>query len=187
MLIMLIALTALTFTLHYPISILLLLFTIFTTYFFRDPKREIGDGIVSPADGKIDYLTRNCLEIFMSPFDCHINRSPAKGRVTKIEFHRGKIIPAYRRGKNVRMNEITIEAEEGIYKVVQIAGIFARRIVCYVREGDEVEKGQKIGLIRFGSRVALEIPPGYRFVKKVGEKVRAGETVAVKDADISRS
>ncbi|MEM0350152.1 MAG: phosphatidylserine decarboxylase [Archaeoglobaceae archaeon] len=82
------------------------------------------------------------------------------------------------------MNEISIQALDGIYKVTQIAGIFARRIVCYVREGDEVKKGQKIGLIRFGSRVILELPGGYRFVKKVGEKVKAGETVAMRDENL---
>lgn len=187
LLIALLALSVLAVTLYYPISIPLILFTIFTAYFFRDPERRIGDGIVSPADGKIDHLSQNRLEIFMSPFDCHVNRSPTKGRVLSVEFREGKIIPAYRRGKGVRMNEITIKADDGIYKVVQIAGIFARRIVCYVKEGDEVEKGQKIGIIRFGSRVVLEIPNGYRFVKKVGEKVKAGETVAVKDEDFPRS
>ncbi|MEM0203876.1 MAG: phosphatidylserine decarboxylase [Archaeoglobaceae archaeon] len=185
LLIALVALSALAVALYYPISIPLILFTIFTAYFFRDPERKIGDGVISPADGKIDYVSQNRLEIFMSPFDCHVNRSPAKGRVLKVEFYEGKVVPAYKREKNVRMNEITIKAEDGIYKVVQIAGIFARRIVCYVKEGDEVEKGQRIGLIRFGSRVVLEIPKGYRFVKKVGEKVKAGETVAVRDEDFS--
>ncbi|MEM0088330.1 MAG: phosphatidylserine decarboxylase [Archaeoglobaceae archaeon] len=185
LLIALVALSALAVTLYYPISIPLILFTIFTAYFFRDPERKIGHGIISPADGKIDYVSHNRLEIFMSPFDCHVNRSPTKGRVLKVEFCEGKVVPAYKREKNVRMNEITIKAEDGIYKVVQIAGIFARRIVCYVKEGDEVEKGQRIGLIRFGSRVVLEIPNGYRFVKSVGEKVKAGETVAVRDEDFS--
>lgn len=187
LLISLALLSALAAILYYPISIPLILFTIFTAYFFRDPERRIGDGVVSPADGKIDYVSRNRLEIFMSPLDCHVNRSPTKGRVLRVEFREGKVVPAYRRKKGVRMNEITIEAEDGIYRVFQIAGIFARRIVCYVKEGEEVEKGQRIGLIRFGSRVVLEIPEGYRFVKKVGDKVKAGETVAVRDEDFSRS
>ncbi|MCS7118575.1 MAG: phosphatidylserine decarboxylase [Archaeoglobaceae archaeon] len=173
--------------LYYLLSIILILFLVFTAYFFRDPERKIGDGVISPADGRIDYVGCNQLEIFMSPFDCHINRSPVKGKILSIEFRDGKLIPAYRRGKNVRMNEITIRAGDGIYKVIQIAGIFARRIVCYVREGEDVEKGQRIGLIRFGSRVILELPTGYKFIRRVGEKVKAGETVAVKDEDLQRS
>lgn len=180
-----IVILVLAVVLYPPISILFLLLTIFTAYFFRDPEREIGQGVVSPADGKIDYIADTRLELFMSPFDCHVNRSPVKGKILRVEFREGKVIPAYKRGKNVRMNEITIRGEDGIYKVVQIAGVFARRIVCYVKEGDEVEKGQKIGLIRFGSRVVLELPPGYKFVKRVGEKVKAGETVAIKDENFS--
>ncbi len=187
LLVLLSVFSVLAIALYYPLSIPLILFTIFTAYFFRDPERKIGNGVVSPADGKIDYVSSSRLEIFMSPFDCHVNRAPMKGKVLKVEFHEGKIVPAYIREKNVRMNEITIQAEDGIYKVVQIAGVFARRIVCYVKEGEEVEKGQRIGMIRFGSRVVLEVPEGYIFVKKVGEKVKAGETVAIKDENLPRS
>ncbi|MEM2461509.1 MAG: phosphatidylserine decarboxylase [Archaeoglobaceae archaeon] len=170
---------------YLPISLFFIFFAIFTAYFFRDPERKIEDGVVSPADGKIDVVHGNKLEIFMSPFDCHVNRAPVRGEVLRIIFHEGKLIPAYKKQKGVRMNEITIKAEDGIFKVVQVAGIFARRIVCYLREGERVEKGAKIGLIRFGSRVILEIPEGYRFIRKKGEKIKAGETVAVKNEDIS--
>jgi len=104
----------------------------------------------------------------------------------KTEFREGRVLPAFKRIKDPRMNEITIQAEDGIFKVIQIAGIFARRIVCYVKEGDKLNKGDRIGMIRFGSRVVLEVPEGYRFVRKVGEKVKAGETVAVKDEDLQR-
>ncbi|MDI9642288.1 MAG: phosphatidylserine decarboxylase [Archaeoglobales archaeon] len=169
-----------------PLAILLLITAFFTAYFFRDPHRKIGEGIVSPADGKIDYISDKRLEIFMGPFDCHVNRAPVGGKVIKTEFKEGRVLPAFKRIKDPRMNEILIETEEGIFKVIQIAGIFARRIVCYVREGENLKKGDKIGMIRFGSRVVLEVPEGHRFVKKVGDKVKAGETVAVKNEDLQR-
>jgi len=153
---------------------------IFTAVFFRDPERSIGDGVISPADGKIDYVEGRRIEIFMRPFDCHVNRSPVDGVVRRIVFVRGRKVPAFLRVKNAERNEIYIENEDGTFKVIQVAGAFARRIVCYVREGERVRKGQRIGMIRFGSRVILEIPDGYRFTKSVGETVKAGETIAVR-------
>ena len=123
----------------------------------------------------------------MSPFDCHVNRSPVSGRVLSVKYIEGSTPPAFIRKKGVRTNEILIKSEDEIYRVLQIAGIFARRIVSYVKEGDIVNKGDKIGMIRFGSRVVLEIPDGYRFVRKVSEKVKAGETVALKDESIQGS
>ncbi len=170
-----------------PLSPILLFFAAFTAYFFRDPERRIGEGVVSPADGKIDHIEKGRMEIFMSPFDCHVNRSPVSGRVLKAEFREGRVLPAFKRIRDPRMNEIVIETEDGIFRVIQIAGIFARRIVCYVKEGEKLNKGDRIGIIRFGSRVVLEVPEGFRFVRKVGEKVKAGETVAVKDEDFPRS
>ncbi len=153
---------------------------LFTAVFFRDPEREIGEGVVSPADGRIDYVDGRRIEIFMRPFDCHVNRSPVDGVVTKIEFRSGSRPPAFIRSERAMRNVIYIENEDGVFKVTQVAGIFARRIVCYVREGDRVRKGQRIGMIRFGSRVILEVPEGYVFVRGVGDRVKAGETVAVK-------
>lgn len=162
------------------ILIFLAIAMIFTALFFRDPKREIGEGVVSPADGKIDHLEENRLEIFMRPFDCHVNRSPVDGTVKKIVLKKGSKPPAFIRSEKAMRNEIYIENEDGIFKVTQVAGMFARRIVCYVKEGDFVRKGQRIGMIRFGSRVIVEIPEGYRFVRRVGDTVKAGETIAVK-------
>ncbi len=167
-----------------PVSLFFIFAAAFTAYFFRDPERKIGDGIVSPADGKIDYIEGNRLEIFMSPFDCHVNRSPTSGKVVSVRFIEGKTPPAFIRKENVRTNEIVIENEFGKFRVLQMAGIFARRIVCYVNPGDFVEKGQRIGMIRFGSRVVLEVPQGFKFVRSIGEKVKAGETVAVRDENI---
>ena len=173
-----------SFFLFKPLFYPLLLFLVFSIYFFRDPKREIKDHVVSPADGKIDYVSGNRMEIFMSPFDCHVNRSPISGEVTNIKYIPGKIKPAFFKEKDAERNEIFIKDPEGnIFKVVQIAGVFARRIVCFVRPGEKVNKGDKIGMIRFGSRVVLEIPKGYVFVKNLGEKVKAGETVAIKKED----
>ncbi len=162
------------------LAVLLAPFIFFTVVFFRDPEREIGEGVVSPADGKIDYIKGNRLEIFMRPFDCHVNRAPVSGVVKRIVFRRGRRPPAFIRSEGAMRNEIYIENEDGTFKVVQVAGIFARRIVCYVGEGDYVVKGQRIGMIRFGSRVILEVPEGYEFVKRVGDVVKAGETLAVK-------
>lgn len=178
---------ALSIFIFIPIALILLIFALFTAYFFRDPERKIEEGVISPADGRIDYIEKRRLEIFMSPFDCHVNRSPVSGSVLKTEFKDGKVLPAFRRIKDPRMNEILIKTDDGIFKVVQIAGIFARRIVCYVKEGEKLNKGDRIGIIRFGSRVVLEVPEGYRFVRTIGEKVKAGETVAVKDENIQRS
>lgn len=172
---------------YLPLAFLLLFLALFTAYFFRDPERKIGDGVVSPADGRIDYITGNRLEIFMSPFDCHVNRAPVDGKVIKVKFQEGRVLPAFWRIRDPRMNEILIEAEDGVFRVIQIAGIFARRIVCYVKEGEKLKKGDRIGIIRFGSRVVLEVPEGYTFVKKMGDKVKAGETVAVKNENIKRS
>ncbi|WP_457548864.1 phosphatidylserine decarboxylase [Archaeoglobus sp.] len=164
---------------HYlaiPVTLALAL----TLLFFRDPDRKIGEGVVSPADGKIDYIEGNRMEIFLNVFDCHVNRSPVDGIVKSIRYTRGSKPPAFLRRENVERNEIVIENGDGTFKVVQMAGIFARRIICYVKEGERVEKGDKIGMIVFGSRVVLEVPEGFEFVKKVGERVKAGETVARK-------
>ncbi|AEA46431.1 phosphatidylserine decarboxylase [Archaeoglobus veneficus] len=174
------ALALLVFAAFPGISYLLLVAVTFTLLFFRDPPRRIQDGVVSPADGRVDYVGERRIEIFMGPFDCHINRSPVDGVVTKTRYIRGTFPPAYNRSGKAERNEIYISTPDGEFKVVQVAGFFARRIVCYVGKGDFVRKGQKIGIIKFGSRVILEVPDGYRFVKSVGEKVKAGETIAVK-------
>ncbi len=166
--------------LNYHLALVLLIALVFTLIFFRDPPRKVGLHVVSPADGKIDYIKGNRLEIFMSAFDCHVVRAPISGFVKSVSFKAGRTPPAFRRVEDAKSNEIIIESRDGMFKVVQIAGIFARQIVCYVSQGDIVEKGQKIGIIKFGSRVVLEVPEGYIFTKSVGEKVKAGETIALK-------
>ena len=160
--------------------IILLPILALTVLFFRDPDRDIEEGVVSPADGKIDYVSERRLEIFMNIFDCHVNRSPVDGVVRRIVYSKGSKLPAFIRNTNSERNEIYIETDHGTFKVVQIAGFLARRIICFVKEGERVRKGEKIGMIVMGSRVVIEIPEGFKFVKRVGERVKAGETIAVK-------
>ncbi len=159
----------------------ILIATALTLLFFRDPKREVGEGVVSPADGRIDYVGGNRVEIFLNIFDCHVNRSPVDGVVKKIVYKKGSKLPAFLRCRNPERNEIYIESDYGTFKVVQIAGFLARRIICFVEEGQRVRKGEKIGMIVMGSRVVLEVPKGFSFVKKVGDRVKAGETIAIKN------
>ncbi|MFP3945268.1 MAG: phosphatidylserine decarboxylase [Archaeoglobaceae archaeon] len=175
-----IALVVVFYFISQAVMVLLLLFLAFTIFFFRDPPREIGEGIVSPAYGKVDRILGNKLEIFMSPFDCHVNVAPVDGRIERTNHINGPHFPAFMRKENAERNEIYISNEDGEFKVTQITGMLARRIVCYPNEGDSVTKGEKIGIIKFGSRTTLEIPLGYSFTTKVGEKIKAGETLAVK-------
>ncbi len=169
----------------YPeISVILIAFIIFLIYFYRDPEREIGEGVVSPADGKIIELSERKIVVFMGPFDCHVNRSPCDGVIERIEYIKGKFFPAFlKKSTENERNRIWIRSDDGTFLIEQIAGIFARRIVCYVSDGERVKKGQRIGMIVFGSRVTLEIPENYKFVVRKGEKVKAGQTVAVKNEE----
>jgi len=160
-------------------SLFVLAFLIFSVIFFRNPKRKIERGIISPADGKIDYLEGNRLEIFMGPFDAHVNFSPVDGIVKEIKTEGKRVVPAFLRVKDAKRKKIVIENKAGKFIVTLVAGIFARRILCFVKKGDRIDKGQRIGMIVFGSRVVLEIPKGFKFVRKVGEKIKAGETVAI--------
>ncbi len=185
MILLFLGLSLISLILYLPLSILFLSLSVFTAFFFRDPERRIGDGVVSPADGRIDYLSENRLEIFMGLLDCHVNRSPCDGVVERIEYIPGKFMPAFLKGIRNETNRIWIRSKDGVFVVEQIAGFLARRIICYVREKESVRKGQRIGMIVFGSRVTLQIPENYRFVVKKGEKIKAGETVAIRDEKTS--
>lgn len=175
-----IAVVAIFYFISQAVMFVLLLFLAFTIFFFRDPPRKIGEGIVSPAYGKVDHISGNRLEIFMSPFDCHVNVAPVDGKIERTNHINGPHFPAFMRKENTERNEIYISNEDGEFKVTQITGMLARRIVFYPEVGDSVTKGQKIGIIKFGSRTTLETPSSYRFTTKVGEKIKAGETLAVK-------
>ncbi len=178
-----ILLTILGFLLTILVVLLLsgaaLALSIFMAFFHRDPERvPQGDGMISPADGLVVEASGDMVAIFMNHHNVHVNRSPLEGRVTSVEHGDGGHRPAFFRSssKNER-NLIVIETPEGQVRLTQITGILVRRIVCYVRPGDFVERGQRIGMIRFGSRVEFSIPPGYSLRAALGDRVKAGETV----------
>ncbi|MBS3816783.1 MAG: phosphatidylserine decarboxylase [Candidatus Thermoplasmatota archaeon] len=152
---------------------------IFTLYFFRDPGRDVGEGIVSPADGKVQVLDEeeNTIKIFMNIWDVHVNRMPLGGEVIEKEHHEGKHFPAFgeKAGENERQF-YQIDTEKGNLKIWQISGMFARRIVPYIKKGEKVEKGEKIGMIRFGSKVKLKFSRDVDFHIEEGKRVKAGKT-----------
>lgn len=166
-------------------GVFLLLLGAFVAFFFRNPKRSIPpdpDVIVSPADGKVVQIERvggvTRLSIFLSIFDVHVNRSPIGGRIEAIEYRRGKFKAAFNHAASVENERNTIMVNDGRIKLVftQIAGLIARRIVCWKAEGDLVRKGELVGLIRFGSRVDVLFPPGTEVTCAVGDAVRGGAT-----------
>jgi len=165
----------------------------FTMYFFRDPERVIptGEGlIVSPADGKIIGIDQvdsvpnlngpaKRVTIFLSIFDVHLNRAPIEGKVIYRQYTPGKFFPANvpKASNDNEKNSIIIE--DGNFRVLvrQIAGIIARRILCWSNPGDLLERGERFGLIRFGSRTELFLPLEAQITVQVGQKVRGGETI----------
>jgi phosphatidylserine decarboxylase len=170
--------------------------TLWCIYFFRDPPRvtPVRDGlIVSPADGRISMVTLSPpphelglggtplprVSIFMSVFNCHVNRSPMAGRVDKIVYQPGKFLNADLDKASVdnERNSLVISNQTSRIAVVQIAGLVARRIVCAVREGQPVGAGERFGMIRFGSRLDVYLPEGTTPQVAVGQVAIAGETV----------
>jgi phosphatidylserine decarboxylase len=170
--------------------------TIWCALFFRDPVRvtPVGDGLlVSPADGRISMVTEAApppelgmgegplprISIFMSVFDCHINRSPIAGRVERVAYKAGIFLNADldKASEDNERNSFLIAGPDTRIAVVQIAGLVARRIVSWVSEGGSVAAGQRIGMIRFGSRVDVYLPAGGTFLVAQGQRSVAGETV----------
>ncbi|MFI1094381.1 phosphatidylserine decarboxylase [Streptomyces sp. NPDC020917] len=152
-------------------------------WFFRDPEREITDGrVVSPADGVVQSIMpwkdgRTRVAIFMSPLNVHVNRAPLAGTVASVEHIPGGYVPAF--NKESENNERVVwhfDTEIGDVEVIQIAGAVARRIVPYVPRGCKVEQGDRIGLIRFGSRVDVYLPEGVEPAVEVGQTTTAGVT-----------
>lgn len=172
---------------------LLLLLTLFVSWFFRNPERKTPEGqrlVISPADGKVirveettsDELPGFSFEkvsVFMNVFNVHVNRTPCSGKVFSIRYRAGKFLSA-NLDKASELNErntVLIRTADGREIItVQIAGLIARRIVCWLKEGMQVQKGERFGLIRFGSRVEVFLPLGSTILVRVGDKVRAGET-----------
>ena len=175
------------------IAALFLLLTLFVTWFFRNPERAAPENpllLISPADGKVigieevpsvEHPDRTILKIsiFMNIFNVHVNRIPLSGEVCSVRYKPGKFLSADL-DKASALNErntLLIRTEDGReIRVVQIAGLIARRIVCWLKEGMKVTRGERFGLIRFGSRVELFLPRGTMLRVKKGDKVRAGET-----------
>lgn len=159
------------------LSVFFLLLPLFVLWFFRDPARDISHGIVSPADGRVMDADRSGISIFMSVTDVHVNRSPVSGILVDLSHKPGGYKPAYR-GDSDRNEQqrYVIQTDKGDLIMTQYAGLVARRIVPYVKKGERLEKGQKIGMIRFGSRVDIQFPSPVDIAVKKGDKVKAGET-----------
>ena len=162
-------------------------------FFFRDPERVVTqapNAVLSPADGRVmvagkptgqDFPASSWqqISIFLSPMDVHVNRMPVGGRVTKVRYHRGRFLPAYR-AEAGDLNEYTeVWLDHGGQPIVarQVVGILARRIVCRTREGDEVQAGQRFGVMKFGSRMDVFVPASARIAVTIGDRVVGGVTV----------
>ncbi len=164
----------------------LFLLALFCLYFFRDPERAIPQGpvAVSPADGKVvairpDDAGPSRISIFLNIFDVHVNRAPIAGRITKVEYKQGQFLVASREvasSENER-NTVTIQGEDSTVSFAQIAGLIARRIVFHKKTGDLVGKGERVGLIKFGSRVDVFLGPEWEITVKPGEHVAGGSSV----------
>ena len=177
-----------------PLAALGLLLALFSLWFFRNPERTPPSGagvVVSPADGRIVYagesppgryalVAGKRVSVFMSPVDVHVNRAPVTGQVASVRYHKGAFHVASV-DKASLMNEqngVAIVTPGGrTVTYVQIAGMLARRVVCDLKEGDAVRQGQRVGMIRFGSRVDVYLPAEARLSVASGDRVRAGESV----------
>jgi phosphatidylserine decarboxylase len=170
--------------------------TVWCTLFFRDPVRvtPVREGIVvSPADGRVSMITQvlppaelglgdkplTRVSVFMSVFNCHVNRSPVAGRIEKIVYRPGAFINAEldKASEDNERNSLVIGTPQGRIGVVQIAGLVARRIVCFAKEGQAIGAGERFGLIRFGSRLDVYLPDGLTPLVSEGQTAVAGETV----------
>lgn len=164
----------------------------FFAYFFRDPERTIPGGaglVVSPADGRVMISgpsdgrwappgSWKQITIFLSPLDVHMNRTPVEGRVTRVEYRRGTFLPAYKEAANDNeLNEVWIDYGGRPVVFRQVVGILARRIVCRIREGQHLDRGERVGLMKFGSRMDVFLPTDAELLVAVGQHVVGGETV----------
>lgn len=170
----------------WPAAAVFVILAAFMAYFFRDPDRVIPSGkglIVAAADGRITRIGENdagkVVSIFLSPLDVHINRSPIGGRISSITYTEGKKLPATSNDASFvnERNALEISGDGITVTCIQIAGILARRIVCWPRQGDQLQRGEKFGLIKFSSRTDILMPRDVDLKVQVGDKVRGGETV----------
>lgn len=179
-----------------PLFYLGLALTIWCALFFRDPKRvtPVSDELViSPADGRVSHVGAVVppkelglgdepmlrISVFMNVFNCHVNRAPMRGKITGIFYKKGSFLNAEldKASQENERNSLVIETEQGEMAVVQIAGLVARRIVCWAEEGETIACGERFGLIRFGSRLDVYLPPKANANVSVGQIAVAGETV----------
>jgi phosphatidylserine decarboxylase len=177
--------------------------SLFILWFFRDPARRIPDGeglVVSPADGRVVEVAPGIdgpgldgggytrVAIFLSVFNVHVNRAPVAGTVKGVEYTRGRFLSAWdaratTENERNRIDLVSGEEPEGrLIPFTQIAGLIARRIACYKKPGDTVHRGERVGLIRFGSRTEILIPPGYEVTVAKGDTVRGGSVVIARRA-----
>ena len=170
----------------WPLVVLFAAVVLFMMYFFRDPHRVVptGEGlIVSAADGLVTRIditdTAKLVSVFLSPLDVHINRAPITGTINDIIYTRGRKIPATSDEASLvnERNSLVIEGPDVTVTCTQIAGILARRIVCWPKSGDNLRIGQKFGLIKFSSRTDLLMPASVELVVKIGDRVKGGETI----------
>ncbi len=183
---------ALAATRRYALAAPLAILGGFMACFFRDPDRDVPpdpDLVVSPADGRVMIAGPSDrrwspsgewkqITIFLSPLDVHINRTPVAGRVTRIDYRPGKFLPAYNEGSNDNeFNEVWIDYNGPTVVFRQVVGLLARRIVCRVQEGQMLERGQRVGLMKFGSRMDVFLPTEATLLVSVGARVVGGETV----------
>ena len=171
------------------VAALFVLLAGFMAYFFRDPYRNIPAGdniIVSAADGRVTRIDENengkLVSVFLSPLDVHINRAPIAGKITKVDYIRGKKAPATSNEASFtnERNSLTFVNDKMTVVCTQIAGIVARRIVCWSKVGDELALGEKFGMIKFSSRTDLLMPGDVEILVKIGDRVVGGETVIAK-------
>ena len=173
-------------------SVPFLILTAFFLFFFRDPDRTVPPGVnlvVSPADARVMGAGApagagappgqwQTISMFLSPMDVHVNRTPVEGTVTRVEYHPGKFLPAYRTeaGELNEWTEVWFDVPGGPVVLRQIVGVLARRIVCRVKPGERVEAGQRFGVMKFGSRIDLFLPLSATIRVQAGDKVVGGET-----------
>ena len=176
---------------YWPVSLIFLALAGFMAFFFRDPQRSAppeSGVVVSPADGRVtrvralapgDPDSPTVVSIFLSPFDVHINRAPIAGTIKNVTYTRGKFLMATKEDSSLvnEQNALTISGEELTVVCKQIAGVLARRIVCWKRAGDTVALGERFGLIKFSSRTDLILPPNVRVEVAEGARVRGGATI----------
>lgn len=188
-----------------PLFYIGLALTIWCALFFRDPQRVTpvsDDLVISPADGKISYVGKFVppeelklgsepllrVSVFMNVFNCHVNRAPMRGKISRVVYKEGNFVNAEldKASEENERNSLVIDTEQGEIGVVQIAGLVARRIICWSKEGEELSSGERFGLIRFGSRLDVYLPVTAEASVAVGQTAVAGETILARfDKDVT--